>query len=95
MPDGTMLYLVAYDISSNKRRTKIHKMLSGFGKWTQYSLFECHLSQKQYLQLRHRLDDLMDGDEDSVRIYPLCGGCVEKVETFQGEMPNDPDTFIL
>ena len=32
-------YVIAYDIPSDKRRTKVHKLLCGFGQWTQYSLF--------------------------------------------------------
>ena len=50
------LYVVAYDISSDRRRTKVHKTLCGFGKWTQYSLFECHLTEKELVALRGRLD---------------------------------------
>ncbi|HJT59212.1 MAG TPA: CRISPR-associated endonuclease Cas2, partial [Ktedonobacteraceae bacterium] len=36
-------YVIAYDIPDDRRRTRIHKTLLGFGKWTQYSLFECFL----------------------------------------------------
>ena len=41
------LYVVAYDISDDKRRTKIHKILKGFGQWTEFSLFECFLTKKE------------------------------------------------
>jgi CRISPR-associated protein Cas2 len=89
-----MLYVVAYDISDDKRRTKVHKTLSGFGQWTQYSLFECHLSEKQYLKLRQKLDRLL-ADEDSVRFYNLCAGCVAKVETVGSEKPEEPVAIIV
>ena len=36
----TTLYVVAYDIPSDKRRTKVHKILCGYGAWTQFSLFD-------------------------------------------------------
>ncbi len=29
-------YGIAYDITDDKRRTKVHKILLGYGKWTQY-----------------------------------------------------------
>lgn len=90
-----VLYVVAYDISNDRRRTKVHKALSGFGQWTQYSLFECHLNDKQYLQLRHRLAELLNPEEDSVRFYPLCAACLGKVETVGGEKPHDPVTIIV
>ena len=48
-------YVIAYDIPDDKRRTKIHKVLLGFGKWTQYSLFECFLSRKDLILLRSKL----------------------------------------
>ena len=45
------LYVIAYDIVNNNRRTKVHKTLSGVGTWTQYSLFECFLDKKELLTL--------------------------------------------
>jgi CRISPR-associated protein Cas2 len=41
----TTCYVIAYDIPDDKRRTKVHKILLGYGKWTQYSLFECFLTR--------------------------------------------------
>jgi CRISPR-associated protein Cas2 len=91
----TTFYVIAYDIPSDKRRTKVHKTLSGFGQWTQYSLFECYLSDKEYIQLRHRLGRLLNSDEDSVRFYPLCAGCLGKVETVGSEKPKEVTTIIV
>lgn len=91
----TTFYIVAYDISNDKRRTKIHKTLSGFGQWTQYSLFECYLNDKQYVQLRQKLDRLLKADEDSVRFYRLCAECLDKVETVGSEKPKNPVTIIV
>ncbi|RMD59185.1 CRISPR-associated endonuclease Cas2 [Candidatus Parcubacteria bacterium] len=89
------LYVVAYDIPNNRRRTKIHKLLSGYGEWTQYSLFECYLSDKELLQLRHRLEPLLDAKKDSVRFYPLCASCASKVDTVGSEKPREKKTIIL
>jgi CRISPR-associated protein Cas2 len=92
---NTTFYVVAYDIPDDRRRTKIHKTLSGFGQWTQFSLFECHLTDKQYLQLRQKLDRHLKSDEDSLRLYALCAGCLAKVETVGGEKPSDAVTIIV
>jgi CRISPR-associated protein Cas2 len=89
------LYIIAYDLSSDRRRTKVHKVLSGFGQWTQYSLFECYLSEKQYLQLRARLDKILEESSDSVRFYRLCGSCEAKVETVGRPPPSQPDLFLV
>ncbi len=89
------LYVIAYDIANNKRRTKVHKALSGFGEWTQFSLFECHLSPKELLQLRQRLDQLLDENEDNVRIYPLCATCTSRVDTIGSAKPEEKETIII
>ncbi len=88
-------YVVAYDIPNDKRRTKIHKILQGYGKWTQYSLFECFLTKKQLLLLQSRLEEHLVVKEDSVRFYPLCSNCVSKVETVGGAPPADEVLFIV
>jgi CRISPR-associated protein Cas2 len=91
----TTLYVIAYDISNDRRRTKVHKTLSGFGQWTQYSLFECHLSEKERVILRGKLDKLLKPEEDSVRFYPLCGMCVTKVETIGSPEPAEQKLFVV
>ncbi|MCP4356410.1 MAG: CRISPR-associated endonuclease Cas2 [Chloroflexi bacterium] len=90
----TTLYLIAYDISSNKRRTKVHKTLCGFGQWTQYSLFECFLTDKELIALRHRLNQILKETEDNVRIYHICRSCQNKVETI-GSLPPQEDKLYL
>lgn len=89
------LYVIAYDISSDRRRTQIHKILSGFGHWTQFSLFECYLTEKQYLQLRRKLEQHLQMDEDSVRFYTLCGSCRNRSETLGGALPDEPALFLV
>lgn len=88
-------YVIAYDIPDDKRRTKIHKVLLGFGKWTQYSLFECFLSRKDLILLRSKLAEHLVAKEDSVRFYPLCANCVSKVETVGGPLPADAVLFLV
>ena len=88
-------YVIAYDIPDDKRRTKIHKVLLGFGKWTQYSLFECFLSRKDLILLRSKLAEHLVAKEDSVRFYPLCANCVSKVETVGGPPPADAVLFLV
>ncbi len=91
----TMCYIIAYDIPNDRRRTKIHKVLSGFGTWTQYSLFECFLSKKELVLLKSKLAKHVKDTEDSVRFYPLCATCLEKVETVGGQAPTEDVLFIV
>ena len=91
----TTCYVIAYDIPDDKRRTKIHKILLGYGKWTQYSLFECFLTRKDLVLLRSRLNEHLVAKEDSVRFYPLCASCVSKIETVGGPLPSDDHLFVV
>lgn len=91
----TTCYVIAYDIPDDKRRTKVHKILLGYGKWTQYSLFECFLTRKQLVYLQSRLADHLEAREDSVRFYPLCANCVSKVETVGDPPPADEILFLV
>lgn len=91
----TTCYVIAYDIPDDRRRTKIHKTLQGFGTWTQYSLFECFLSKKELIQLRTKLSEHLKEAQDSVRFYPLCATCVQGVETVGGEPPSEARLFIV
>ena len=91
----TTCYIVAYDISDDRRRTRIHKVLSGFGSWTQYSLFECFLSKKELILLKAKLARHLNEAQDSVRFYPLCAKCVDDVETVGGNPPTEDILYLV
>lgn len=90
-------FIVSYDIIPDKRRTKLAKLLEGFGSRVQRSVFECDLTAAQFTQLRRRLDKLLKPDEgDNVRIYQLCASCVRTVEIIgEGKLEETPDVFIV
>lgn len=91
----TTCYVIAYDIPDDRRRTKVHQVLMGFGKWTQYSLFECFLSRKELVLVRSKLAEHLVVSEDSVRFYPLCANCVARVETIGSPSPAEAVLFIV
>lgn len=89
--------LVTYDIENDRRRTKIHKILSNFGSSVQYSVFECFISEKDFEELRKKLSKQMDPKhpEDSIRYYTLCRSCVEKVHVDGNKGFNIEAPFII
>ncbi len=95
----TLFYLIIYDLpdtkAANKRRTRLHKLLSGYGSWTQYSVFECFLTAMQFAKLQGQIEGLVKSDEDSVRIYILDAGAVKKTITYGSEKPRQEKTIIL
>lgn len=90
----TTFYVIAYDIPSDRRRTKVHKLLEGFGAWTQYSLFELFLSDKELVILQSRMEKLLDPQKDSVRFYRLCERCTDAIETVGSPPPKEPGVFL-
>ncbi|MEM9218442.1 MAG: CRISPR-associated endonuclease Cas2 [Cyanobacteria bacterium P01_F01_bin.150] len=94
-----MFYLIIYDLpdskAANKRRNRLHKMLSGYGKWVQYSVFECFLDGDRFARLQTQLERLIRPDEDSVRIYVLDAGSVKRTITYGSEMPKQESAIFL
>jgi CRISPR-associated protein Cas2 len=88
-------YVIAYDIPDDKRRTRVHKLLKGFGTWTEYSLFECFLTKKELLLLRARLERHLDAQQDRVRIYMICEGCLSKIETVGLPPPVEATHYLV
>ncbi|PPC90168.1 MAG: CRISPR-associated endonuclease Cas2 [Methylobacter sp.] len=88
-------WMVAYDVSDNRRRRLIHKTLSDHGNRVQYSVFECELSRRQLNELRNCLQDYLE-EGDSIRWYPLCVWCHSAID-FVGisGRPADTDYFLL
>jgi CRISPR-associated protein Cas2 len=67
-----MLYLIAYDLSCNRRRRRLARLLEGFGERLHESAFQCQLREGQLGQLRRRAEQLVNPASDRLRIYPLC-----------------------
>lgn len=83
------MYVVSYDITSDKRRRKIAKILENYGKRIQYSVFECDLDEAGYRKLyREIVKATVDMDDGSVRFYYLCGNCVPKMQLIGQDRPS-------
>ena len=78
-----MFIVVCYDISDDGRRSKVGKILEGFGNRVQKSIFECDLQLKQVQKMKQKLTRVLK-DEDSLRYYHLCGQCVSRIEVVGG-----------
>lgn len=66
-----MFWIVSYDIPSNKRRARVARILEGYGRRVQYSVFECEIGSEKCDQLVSRLNREIDPDEDDIRLYPM------------------------
>lgn len=64
-------YLIAYDISDDKRRTGVFKTLISQGDHVQFSVFLCSLNPRELATLRAKLCDLVHARDDQVIIVDL------------------------
>jgi len=64
-------FLVTYDVSDDKRRTKIFKTLYAYGDHAQYSVFFCELNAREYVELCGKLRRVLHDEEDQILILDL------------------------
>lgn len=75
-----VIYLVAYDITSDRRRNRVAKILQSWGYRIQESVFQLRVSVADIGVVRRQVTDVIDDREDVVHIYPLCAHCEERAE---------------
>lgn len=80
-----MLVLVTYDVvtktaAGRKRLRKVAKECENYGVRVQNSVFECVVDATQLKQLKLRLIDLINANEDSLRFYQLGNNYQSKVD---------------
>ncbi len=73
--------VVSYDVTDDKRRTKVMKTLAGYGQRAQFSVFECELRPVDLERLEGKLRRLIQKESDDIRIYLLCETCLGKIRT--------------
>jgi len=96
LPLETMFTIISYDIVEDKRRTKVLKLLKGYGTHVQYSVFECDLNAGQFTQLGGELREIIDLNTDSVRCYRLDVGTVQRTQIVGiGRITVDPPYYLI
>lgn len=70
-------WLVTYDISDDRSRRRVERILQGYGERELYSVFRCRLAPLEVRDLRARLTGYLKGG-DSLRYYPLCAACLPR-----------------
>lgn len=91
-----MLYLISYDIVDDKKRGRLHKLLKNYGKRNQYSVFECDIDSKKYVELLYKINKLFKIESgDSIMIYPICTSCCSKIVRKGNFIPLDENNLIF
>lgn len=80
-----MMVLVSYDVSTVDKRgqtrlRKVAKICLDFGQRVQNSVFECDIDPAQLVELKNRLETIINPEEDSLRYYYLGSNWQRRVE---------------
>jgi len=81
-----MFVLITYDVNISspkgaKRLRNVARACLDYGKRVQNSVFECILTEAQFVKLRNQLEGIIDSKQDSIRFYNLGSNWKRKVET--------------
>lgn len=76
--DDATRYVICYDIPDDKRRYHVARCIDSYGDRVQYSVFEALLGRHLLAAMVSKLVPLLDLEQDTLRIYPLCAGCVKR-----------------
>lgn len=79
--------LVAYDITDDKRRTRVARYLASRLLRRQKSLFEGWMPETLYHDFVNTLKERIDEDDDTVRIFRLPQSVRESVVLLGRELP--------
>ena len=72
-----MFTLIMYDISDDKKRARVEKLLSSYGVRVNYSVFELDIARSTFKKILAKLHELTS-KEDNVRIYILTKEVVDR-----------------
>ena len=80
-----MLVVVAYDVNTETKEGRkslrhVAKICTNVGIRVQNSVFECHVDAAECKVLKHRLEQAIDTERDSLRFYYLGNRYQSKVE---------------
>jgi CRISPR-associated protein Cas2 len=91
-----MFVVVVYDISDDRRRTRLHNVLLNFGSPVQYSVFECILEGKRLAEMKKAIGRVIKPRRDRVRFYYLCESCLARTEVTSGpEVLHETDAIVV
>jgi CRISPR-associated protein Cas2 len=96
---GNMLFLVSYDLpssqSGDRRRARLARYLQSVGIRVQWSVFELDIDPQKLGSVCLEIEEKIDPDKDSVRIYPICGTCSAKHIRMGKEAPLERSELMV
>jgi CRISPR-associated protein Cas2 len=91
-----VLILVAYDVNTEdragqRRLRRVARICENHGQRVQFSVFECLVDAAEWVRLKAKLVNEIDGDHDSLRFYYLGNNWQNRVEHVGAKPSYDPE----
>ena len=95
-----MMVLIAYDVDTTtkagkKRLRKVAKACVDYGQRVQNSVFECSISEAQFVVLKAKLEEIINDTTDSIRFYYLGNNWQHRVDRIGKETSYDPTEALI
>jgi CRISPR-associated protein Cas2 len=65
------LYIVTYDIADDRRWRRVYRLMHGYGRWLQLSVFQCRLTARRRAEMAMRLEAAIHHRDDHVLIIDV------------------------
>ena len=88
-----MRLAITYDISDDRVRTRVYKILEKYGAWKQYSVFELEINDIQRVKLEDEIRAQISAD-DKVRLYQFCERCVKNIKDLGEKTPENTSNVV-
>lgn len=86
--------VVAYDVSDDRRRNRIVKILEKYGVRVNYSVYECMFTPLRFQKIQQAIFQKIDQKEDVVIYYPICVDCYTRI-VYQPEREQKPECVVM
>ncbi|NMB45484.1 MAG: CRISPR-associated endonuclease Cas2 [Firmicutes bacterium] len=95
-----MMVLVTYDVNTQtaegrKRLRSVAKICVDYGQRVQDSVFECLVDPTEFAQMRDKLEEEIDPNQDSLRSYYLGKNWKRRVEHIGAKETYDPEGTLM
>jgi CRISPR-associated protein Cas2 len=83
--------IVAYDIAEPHRLNRVAKVIKDYGIRVQKSIFEVDVDEGSFVEMKARIEDVIEASDAGVKYFPLCEKCAGTVEIIGQGVFIDPD----
>lgn len=95
-----MMVLITYDVDTisetgEKRLRKVAKLCRDYGQRVQNSVFECRLTESQFVILKNKISAIIDNELDNVRFYLLGNNWNRRIDIIGKNKSVDLDEELI